>query len=480
MRGSRYLPTPSTWWCGVADDAQAMVLGALVLGVLFMVTVLSAERAGVAPLPDVPEAPTRMVQEGFAHLLGQMGATGAGGPPPATQCADLTDNDLDGRADMNDPGCSSPAGNSEINPACMDGLDNDGDGFADRAGTVAFPPDPGCSSAADTSEGPAFACSNGLDDDSDTFFDFPADPHCQDRADNSEGPPQCSDGVDNDLDGRTDFSLNPFTTDHGCVDDMDVSEFPNPQCSDGVDNDGDLLADFPADPGCDAYQDTRETGLTPGAGNVAACADGFDNDGDGRVDLADSGCANAADTSELGDPACDDRVDNDGDGLADYPNDPGCSPFGVSEANAACSNVAEVGAVVGDDDGDGAVDYPADSGCDSISDSTEAATYQCGNGIDDDGDTFVDYPADPQCVDALDNDETGPMGPPPPPPPAPEYTAATLDALSLQLRQILAQHGWHATITWTCNLPDLVVQARLVGPVTADRAYTYPVVACPA
>lgn len=62
----------------------------------------------------------------------------------------------------------------------------------------------------------------------------------------------------------------------------------------------------------------------------AACADGTDNDGDGLVDLADSGCADAADTDETDAPpaalpaACADGTDNDGDGLADLA-DPGCT-----------------------------------------------------------------------------------------------------------------------------------------------------------
>ncbi|MGZ8740947.1 MAG: S8 family peptidase, partial [Gaiellaceae bacterium] len=71
-------------------------------------------------------------------------------------------------------------------PACSNGLDDDVDGKVD------FPADPGCTSLADTSEvdppppPPAPACSNGLDDDVDGKVDFPADPGCTSLADTSE------------------------------------------------------------------------------------------------------------------------------------------------------------------------------------------------------------------------------------------------------------------------------------------------------
>lgn len=63
----------------------------------------------------------------------------------------------------------------------------------------------------------------------------------------------------------------------------------------------------------------------PGTG-PAACSDGVDNDSDGLIDLADPGCADAADTDEADPvtPACSDGVDNDSDGWVDLA-DPGCS-----------------------------------------------------------------------------------------------------------------------------------------------------------
>jgi hypothetical protein len=65
------------------------------------------------------------------------------------QCRDGVDNDGDGLIDLGqDPGCTSPSDNSELDnpPQCSDGVDNDRDGFID------FPNDPGCFSLTDNSE----------------------------------------------------------------------------------------------------------------------------------------------------------------------------------------------------------------------------------------------------------------------------------------------------------------------------------------
>jgi acid phosphatase type 7 len=68
-------------------------------------------------------------------------------------------------------------------PACSDGVDNDGDGSTD------FPNDPGCSSESDTDETdtpPAPACSDGQDNDGDNLTDYPADPGCTSESDTDE------------------------------------------------------------------------------------------------------------------------------------------------------------------------------------------------------------------------------------------------------------------------------------------------------
>jgi hypothetical protein len=195
-------------------------------------------------------------------------------------CSDGEDNDGDGFTDDADTGChpfadfdgdgfpniveetlgSDPNDGSStpehflFTPTCFDGVDNDGDGLADSE-------DPGCIIF--------------LDSDGDGFLDkielaAGSDPH------NASSTPEvallpgaCSDGEDNDLDGLVDAD------DPGCVvslDDSDGDGFADPMenflgsdpsdaastpehillpetCSDADDNDGDGAIDF-QDSGC--------------------------------------------------------------------------------------------------------------------------------------------------------------------------------------------------------------------------------------
>jgi glucose/arabinose dehydrogenase len=80
------------------------------------------------------------------------------------------------------------------NPECSDGFDNDGDTFID------FPEDPGCPDAEASFEDPV--CDDGFDNDGDGFIDFPEDPGCPDAAAPREDP-ACNDGIDND--GQSDL-----------------------------------------------------------------------------------------------------------------------------------------------------------------------------------------------------------------------------------------------------------------------------------
>ncbi len=197
----------------------------------------------------------------------------------ATMCSDGTDNDGDALVDFpDDPGCTSLADTSEVNPQCNDGKDNDSDGAID------YPADPGCTSLADNNE-PNPQCNDGKDNDSDGVTDYPNDPGCTSLADNSEVNPQCNDGKDNDTDGVTDYPNDP-----GCTSLADNSEV-NPQCNDGRDNDTDGVSDFPGDPGCTSLADNSE--VNP------QCNDGKDNDTDGVTDYPnDPGCKNLSDNSE--------------------------------------------------------------------------------------------------------------------------------------------------------------------------------------
>ena len=134
--------------------------------------------------------------------------------------------------------------------------------------------DPGCRNTSSKTENPA--CQNGIDDDGDGNVDFPTDRHCV-AADDLSEIPDCGDGLDNDGDGLTD---SPSDTD--CTGTNDPAEDPN--CNDRVDNDADLKVDFPAAyPNCQSATDTSETPV---------CSDGQDNDVDAAIDwLADTGCA---------------------------------------------------------------------------------------------------------------------------------------------------------------------------------------------
>lgn len=178
-------------------------------------------------------------------------------------------------------------------PACSDGLDNDGDGLTD------YPSDPGCSSSADTDEfnaPPPAQCNDGVDNDGDGKVDYPADPGCSSSTDNDEfnaPPPECSDGADNDGDGKIDYPADP-----GCSGAGDTDEWNMPQCDDGVDNDGDGKVDYGIDPGCSSWTDDDEFDAT-----LPQCSDGVDNDADGTVDYpADPGCSSANDENENAPP----------------------------------------------------------------------------------------------------------------------------------------------------------------------------------
>ena len=276
---------------------------------------------------------------------------------PEGNCNNGLDDDGDGFADFPaDPGCDTAEDASEraVGAACDDGIDNDGDFRVD-----AF--DPGCDGPLDASERSAtLVCDDGLDNDEDLLIDFPADPGCVSSVDTLErGNGPCEDGLDNDGDTFIDFPADP-----GCTDYFDASERgPGFVCDDGIDNDGDFVADYPADAGCTSFTDPSERSES------RVCDDGRDQDQDGRIDFpSDPGCASTADTSEReATLACDDGLDNDFDGTKDFPRDPGCSqPADTSEQSTslACDNAL-------DDDGDGLIDSQQDPGCETPGDPRE-------------------------------------------------------------------------------------------------------------
>jgi hypothetical protein len=282
--------------------------------------------------------------------------------PRLPACSDRLDQDGDGALGFpDDPGCRSAADTTEI-VDCSDGIDGDGDGLVD------YPADPGCTSADDGDERTLLACDNGQDDDRDGFADHLSDPGCAGPFDDSERSSAlpCDDDLDNDQDLRKDHPA-----DTGCTAPDDPSEQEASQpCDDGLDNDQDGLIDYKGigsrDPGCTAPDDPSERG-------TAVCDNGLDDDGDGLVDQGDDGCVDVWDSSE--DYDCRDGIDNDFDQAIDYPADPGCKNALGRKENPRCNNWI-------DDDDDGKVDH--------------------------DGGIFG-FPPDPQCADApyRDNEACG-------------------------------------------------------------------------
>jgi len=146
---------------------------------------------------------------------------------------------------------------------------------------------------------------------------------------------------------------------------------------------------------------------------ITACSDGIDNDNDGAIDLADSGCVNARDLSELKhDPGCSspsdnseaaqcqDGVDNDLDGAIDLSDFSCSSPHDDDETNpkAQCQDGI-------DNDGDGAIDL-ADFSCGNNRQRNDELNpkAQCQDGVDNDQDGLVDT-NDPGCSNNQDNNE---------------------------------------------------------------------------
>ncbi len=258
------------------------------------------------------------------------------------------------------------------------------------------------------------ACRNGLDDDGDGLTDQ-ADPGCVEAEDQDEidpeVPPQCANGLDDDMDGQTDYPDDPDCTYAGidqeiptCAGDAPVLrvgqaggvfEMPNTQGPGGaVGSCGpaagaevvlEIQLDDPSDVTVTATQsgmpwrlamyartDCREadsefaclavdsspffalqtvprgrffvlieTGfLVAGIERsisvtiesvITECNDEVDNDDDGLLDLNDPGCDGGRDQSEADPvdvPECNDGVDNDEDGLIDYPEDTSCLAAG--------------------------------------------------------------------------------------------------------------------------------------------------------
>ena len=194
----------------------------------------------------------------------------------------------------------------DIQPACSDGVDNDGDGLVDMD-------DPGCESANDNDEYDGtptqYACSDGLDNDGDGLVDMD-DPGCQSSDDDDEYNTPASGELDT-LVGVTDDWGTGYCADvtvtngtsqavtwvvtvevGGTVTDLWNGQYTKAGSSievRGVSWNNRLEPGQSTSFGFCADRDEQP---------LPACSDGLDNDGDGLVDLEDPGCENAEDTSE--------------------------------------------------------------------------------------------------------------------------------------------------------------------------------------
>lgn len=159
----------------------------------------------------------------------------------APACIDGADNDSDGFVDYpNDAGCSSYADASEIpNTECNDGIDNDSDGKVDLA-------DPGCTSTTDTSEYRGIVCDNGVDDDGDGLIDL-SDLGCTNELDRSEVGGACQDDIRDDADdfGYYAVELRTKLSSVLCPDDWD---FVQTTVQPGIDNASAVTIVFDFDP----------------------------------------------------------------------------------------------------------------------------------------------------------------------------------------------------------------------------------------
>ncbi|MEQ8459811.1 MAG: hypothetical protein RLO52_43055 [Sandaracinaceae bacterium] len=316
-----------------------------------------------------------------------------GGENTAALCSDGMDNDDNGFADCNDRGCCSVV---TCDPSTTCGRLPDGGGDCTPTG-------------AEDSEA---ACTDGVDNDCNGFFDcrdFACSAFC--GAENSNTT--CNDGLDNDTDGFTDCD------DRDCEERVVCAgEATNANCSDGMDNDEDGMTDC-MDEDCQQEAIVVCDGTTPtgvsedmwAAMIMTRCTNGTDDDGDARFDCGEFSClwnypACEAPAPERFNAACADGIDNDMDGLTDC-EETACQQEGI----VVCDGASPA------DPLPGAAEYES------------LSNAECSNGMNEDaaledGGTFVDCMdfscsqnpdvtvcpgenSNELCMDGMDNDDNG-------------------------------------------------------------------------
>ena len=265
-------------------------------------------------------------------------------------------------------------------------------------------------------------CSDGVDNDGDTFIDFPNDPGCSSATDNSEAPyntvTQC---VINNFNpspanvtsgGYTTLSWNTTGCDYVTIDGVnypvDGSGSFGPLYSSRT---YEIKAWKSTNPGS-PVTNSAYVGVTP-INTTYECSDGRDNDGDGYTDFPnDPACASATGTTESPYNTVTQCVINNFT----------ASPINVSAGGYTTLNWNTTGCDIVTVDG---VNYPVDgsgsfgplytgrtyelkawkntgSSNPQISNvyvgvNTVNQTYECSDGRDNDGDGYTDYPNDPAC-----------------------------------------------------------------------------------
>ncbi|WP_373501476.1 hypothetical protein [Desulfococcus sp.] len=168
-----------------------------------------------------------------------------------------------------------------------------------------------------------------------------------------------------------------------------VAPSPETNCSDGIDNDKDGRIDC-------ADSDCANASNCVAPKTETNCSDGIDNDGDGKVDCADGDCATASNcVVPKTETNCSDGIDNDKDGNTDCTDSDciGATNCKPPSKETNCSDGI-------DNDQDGATDC-ADADCGGLKGPggglCEQVEDSCADAYDNDGDGRTDC-ADADCV----------------------------------------------------------------------------------
>ncbi|MGN6111296.1 MAG: hypothetical protein ACTHU0_39735 [Kofleriaceae bacterium] len=304
--------------------------------------------------------------------------------------------------------CDGPGGARTCRTQCSDGIDNNGDGKID------YPQDPGCGSPADNTEDTVCpgaqcpACSDGIDNDGDLAIDYPADTACLAAGGTSES---CVSSepigliTSGTTTGTTAGQVNDYkpvcgsATAHSAPDVLLQLDIPQMQTLTlnltGFDGAHSLLDSTCGAAPIACSDPPLMTVNNVSAGRYYVAVDGYGT-ASGPFTLATSGVVALGGSCEGALFAA---------GAFTCPTGSTCGgPAGARTCRTQCSDGI-------DNNGDGRIDFPYDPSCTSLSDNTEVDVCPgvncplCGNGIDDDADGAIDFPADIGCTTAISTTE---------------------------------------------------------------------------